>query len=188
MINCPKCNAVLSDDTKICPYCVYDIQNASNKRKSFGQTINDTQQEVSAMKIIMFFMVFFIISTAFFFITVMSFKVNTSYKEVSTTKLNALTLEKVVELSKEGYALTWRHFDDFDCREDYYEFTNKQSKVCIAHYPYTFELWIEGKRGSKPEKILLVPDVGGYYNNVDLRKPKEVEKFIEKNKSGLVRE
>ena len=188
MINCPKCNAVLSDDTKICPYCVYDIQNASNKRKSFGQTINGTQQEISAMKIIMFFIVFCTIATTFFFVTVMNFKANISYKENQTSNPNALTLEKVIELSKEGYALSWYHFDNFDCRENYNELANKLGKTCTAHYPYVFELWINGKKGGKPDTILLVPEFGGFYNNVDIRNKEALHTFIEKNKSGLVRE
>lgn len=188
MILCRNCNVNIPDDAIYCPYCGCIIRSTPNNGNFYNQTTNrmisrTQKNDESLLKLIAFFLILIVIA----FLVVINVKMDSSYKNFRTPKPYDLTLEKVIELSEKGQGLSWSDFDNFVCEEERYnKITGEQSRKYKSHFTYTFSILISGQRGSRPEKILLMPKIGGYNNNVDLRNTEEVKKFIEKNKSGLI--
>ena len=198
-MRCKKCNAIISSQTLNCPYCGQYNSQRKQKDEDFGnqETVN-TLNVVNMKK--NYFSCFVGVLTVFCILCIGSIVIYSHFingykgtieKQVKPIEVyreeSYITLEQVLELSKKGQGLSWSDFDNFVCEEERYnKFTGEQSRIYRSHLNYTFSILISGQRGSRPKKILLMPKVGGYNNNVDLRNTEEVKKFIEKNKSGLI--
>lgn len=189
MILCRNCNVNIPRDAIFCPYC--GCRTGNTPTTSFGNFNSQVENVLSSTRrgIDVWFKglttLFVIITFVWLGFFLLLFPVQ--HNDYGTPGPNDLTLEKVMELSEKGQGLSWSDFDNFVCEEERYnKVTGEQSRIYRSHFNYTFSISISGQRGKKPEKILLMPKIGGYNNNVDLRNTEEVTKFVEKNKSGLI--
>ncbi|MBQ8248345.1 MAG: hypothetical protein IJY93_00480, partial [Clostridia bacterium] len=91
-----------------------------------------------------------------------------------------LTLDKVIELSAKGKALTWEDFEDFKFIE-----TGSGLYIRVYRMDEGFELWIGGGYIDSPPMYIYLTLAGEEETRIDIRDG-GVEEFINKHKNVVV--
>lgn len=161
-MRCKKCDAVISSSTLNCPCCgQYNAhKKEENKEIETQKNISDVDISSEKEKKHFFFSVGSLIVIAILLIggiTLYSVCVNSFGNAVvesveENEKVELITIEKIVELSKKGEDLDWEDFEKF--RQE----NVGKSGYDIVHFPIddTFELIVGGMWTRKPDGIDLV--------------------------------
>jgi RNA polymerase subunit RPABC4/transcription elongation factor Spt4 len=163
-MRCKKCNAVISSNTLNCPCC--GQYNAQKKGESTAvETSNDVNNSENSSKKakkknnflfsvggLIVVTILLIGGIALYSVCVNSFGNAVVESVEENEKVELITIEKIVELSKKGEDLDWKDFEKFK------QENVGKSGYDIVHFPIddTFELIIGGMWTEKPDGIDLV--------------------------------
>lgn len=198
MISCRNCGVNIPDDAIYCPYCGCEIKSESvfqgynrmnpNIRNAEGLSENDiamAKGEGIQMGFIAF--CFIVLFAVYILGSIHTLIIDPLLNPPAKPGPNALTLDKVIELSTKGDFLDWEDFDNFYCLEERYDTMDHSQYRIFQSYPdFAFEIAVEGNKYQLPTKITLYP-TRAKYKKVDLRNLEEVEKFIKENKKILIK-
>ena len=189
-MRCKKCNAVISSQTLNCPCC--GQYNAHRKEESkeveISNDVNNSENSFEKAKKKNFFFsvgglivitILLIGGILIYSVCVGSFGDAVVEKVEESEKVELITIEKIVELSKKGEDLSWEDFKSFS----YYD--AGKSGYQLLHYKIddTFELLVSGMWTNKPDGVELTL-IADNTVKLDIRKlnagEEDIQTFINK--------
>jgi hypothetical protein len=162
-MRCKKCNAVISSNTLNCPCCgQYNAQKkGESKEVEISNDVNNSENSSEKAKKKNNFLfsvgglivvtILLIGGIALYSVCVNSFGNAVVESVEENEKVELITVEKIVELSKKGEDLDWKDFEKFK------QENVGKSGYDIVHFPIddTFELIVSGMWTNKPDGVEL---------------------------------